>query len=121
MQRSKLSCTWPFQALADSNRFRVVRLLATVDTPLAAGQLAAALACAPSHISKHLEVLESAGLTQTVRKGRFRLVSLSEGATTGLVAAVVLSMTDQGDVMAEDLARLLAAPQPEILQRITRS
>ena len=110
MQLSRMPCTWPFQALADESRFRVVRLLASMGTPLAAGQLAAALACPPNHISRHLHVLESAGLTRVERKGRFHMVSLrSDGANESLAAAV-LRMPDHEKTLAGDLARLLDAP-----------
>lgn len=112
VQLSRMPCTWPFQALADESRFRVVRLLASMGTPLAAGQLAAALACPPNHISRHLHVLESAGLTRVERKGRFHMVSLrSDGASESLAAAV-LRMPDHEKTLAGDLARLLDAPPP---------
>ena len=62
MQLSRMPCTWPFQALADESRFRVVRLLASMGTPLTAGQRAGALAYPPHHLSRHLHLLESAGL-----------------------------------------------------------
>ena len=107
-----MPCTWPFQALADESRFRVVRLLASMGKPLAAGQLAAALACPPNHISRHLHVLETAGLTRVERKGRSPMVSLrSDGASESLAAAV-LRMPDYEMTLADDLARLLDAPPP---------
>lgn len=106
-----MPCTWPFQALSDESRFRVVRLLASMGAPLSAGQLSAALRCEPNHLSRHLQVLEAAGLTRVERVGRFRFISLRpEGANESLAAAV-LRMPDRAGQLAGDLARLLGAPK----------
>lgn len=63
-------------------------------SPLSAGQLAAALKCEPSHISRHLHVLESAGLTRVERVGRFHFVSLRPDGAYESLAAAVLRMPD---------------------------
>ena len=81
-------------------------------SPLSAGQLSAALKCEPNHISRHLHLLESAGLTRVERGGRFHFVSLrSDGANESLAAAV-LRMPDHEGALAGDLARLLDVPRP---------
>lgn len=112
MQLSRMPCTWPFQALADESRFRVVRLLASMGAPLSAGQLSAALRCEPSHISRHLQVLESAGLIGVERVGRFHFISLRADGVNESLAAAVLRMPDHAGTLAGDLARLLDAPRP---------
>jgi len=111
VQLSRMPCTWPFQALADESRFRVVRLLASIGSPLSAGQLSAALRCEPNHISRHLQVLESAGLTRVERVGRFHFVSLRPDGANEVLAAAVLRMPDDAGALAGDLARLLDAPR----------
>lgn len=106
-----MPCTWPFQALADESRFRVVRLLASMGAPLSAGQLSAALRCEPSHISRHLQVLESAGLVGVERVGRFHFISLRADGVNESLAAAVLRMPDHAGTLAGDLARLLDTPR----------
>jgi len=112
VQLSRLRFTWPFQALSDENRFRTVRLLASVDRPLTAGQLAAGLGCMPSHLSRHLNVLEATALVDVRRSGRFRWVHLRAGGAYESLAAAVLSMPDCEGILADDIARLLSAPLP---------
>jgi predicted ArsR family transcriptional regulator len=98
--------------LADESRFRVVRLLATMGAPLSAGQLSTALGCEPNHISRHLHVLEAAGLTRVRRVGRFRQIMLRPDGANESLAAAVLRMPDSAGQLAGDLARLLDAPKP---------
>lgn len=113
MQLSRLQFTWPFQALGDETRFRAVRLLASVGRPLTAGQLAAGLGCLPSHLSRHLNVLEATALVEVRRRGRFRWVGLRAGGAYQPLAAAVLSMPDSHGILADDIARLLSMPSPE--------
>lgn len=113
MQLSKSAFTWPFQALGDETRFRVVRLLASVGHQLNAGQIAGALACLPSHLSRHLQVLAVSGVIRVKRHGRFHRVELTVGGPNESLAAAVLSMEDAEGRLADDLARLLRAIAPE--------
>lgn len=114
MQLSRLPCTWPFQALADETRFRVVRLLASIAVPLTAGQIAAALGCTPAQISRHLQLLESTGLLCVRRVGRFHLVCLRSDSVCDSLAAAVLSAPDHSGIHAKDLTRLLETPSPQL-------
>jgi DNA-binding transcriptional ArsR family regulator len=60
-----------FGALAQGARIEVMRLLASRGSGgMAAGELASALALAPSTLSFHLSALEQAGLVQSTRRGR---------------------------------------------------
>ena len=112
MQLSRLQFTWPFQALADESRFRAVRLLASLGRPLTAGQLSGGLGCLPSHLSRHLNVLEATELIEVRRRGRFHWVNLRGGGAYESLAAAVLSMPDSDGILADDIARLLAIPSP---------
>ncbi len=112
VQLSRLQFTWPFQALADESRFRAVRLLASLGRPLTAGQLSGGIGCLPSHLSRHLNVLEAADLVEVQRRGRYHWVSLRGGGAYESLAAAVLSMPDSEGILADDVARLLAMPSP---------
>jgi DNA-binding transcriptional ArsR family regulator len=102
--------TWPFQALGDETRFRVVRLLASSGDTFTAGQLAAALQKPPSHLSKHLQLLEIAGITEVVQQGSWHFIRVRpESRGVDSLCAAVLSMGDDAGLFAEDLGRLLAA------------
>lgn len=95
MQMSRLRVTWPFQALADETRFRVVRLISSTGVPLTAGQGAAALGIATNHLSRHLQILEAAGLTTTERRGRSHYIRITGiGGCNDSLCAAVLSMAD---------------------------
>lgn len=108
MQFTRLRATWPFQALADETRLRVIRVLATADGPLTAGQLASVVASTPSHLSRHLQVLEIAKVTSTERRGRWHYISLSDFyAATGPLCAAVLALEDEDGVFSADMGRLL--------------
>lgn len=114
MQMMKLRQTWPFQALADETRFRIVRLLASAGVPLRAGQLASALNVAPNHLSRHLHILEAAGLTTTQRRGRAHYIGISASSRSNEpLCAAVLSMDDETGVFSEDTLRLAGSQGEE--------
>lgn len=108
MQMGKLRVTWMFQALADETRLRVVRLLASSGESLLAGELSRILCIPASHLSRHLQVLETAGLIQATRDGRFVRVELSatDPAAQPIVAAV-LALRDEEGVLGTDLETLV--------------
>lgn len=106
--------TWPFQALADETRFRVVRLISSAGVSLPAGQVAAALGVAANHLSRHLQILEAAGVTTTERKGRLHYIGVTGiGGRNDSLCAAVLSMADDTGVLTQDLARLLSMKEQE--------
>lgn len=112
MQVFKLRATWQFQALADETRFRVVRLLVSAGVPLSAGQLATALGVAPNHLSRHLHVLETSGLTRTERKGKSHYIELTTdtSCSTPILEAVV-SIPDESGIFALDLSRFVGVDE----------
>jgi DNA-binding transcriptional ArsR family regulator len=107
MQTARLRQTWPFQALGDETRLRVMRLLISAAGPLTAGQLAEAICVPPSHLSRHLQILDIAGLTSTARSGKTHYVSASvaSGSLEALCAAV-RALSDDTKVFSEDNQRL---------------
>ena len=63
-----------FQALASTPRRKILAYLAEVD--LTAGEIAARFEMTKPAISKHLQILENAGLIQGEKKGQFVHYSL---------------------------------------------
>lgn len=110
MQTLKLRPTWAFQALADETRFRAMRLLANSGFPLRAGQLASAMKLPPNQISRHLQILEEAGLTTTTRSGKahYICVNTAKPSNAPLVAAV-LAMEDETGILFAEMDRLSEA------------
>lgn len=107
MQTAKFRQALPFQALGDETRLRVMRLLIAAAGPLRAGQLAETVGVPPSHLSRHLQILDAAGLTSTVRTGKTRYISarLANRENESLCAAV-LALEDETQVFSEDVERL---------------
>ncbi|MGQ0620625.1 MAG: ArsR/SmtB family transcription factor [Panacagrimonas sp.] len=107
---SRLKSTWPFQALADGNRFRAAHLLVSVGAPLTAGQLSTALNMPPNHLSRHLLIMEVSGLTTTERRGRSHYICLKDrdGANARLFDAI-LAARDDAAILDADMERFLAA------------
>lgn len=112
MQLSRLKVTWPFQALADETRFRVLRLIAASGLPLTVGQLAAILEIPGNHLSRHLQILEAAGLTVTERKGRSHYIRIvASGDARESLYSAVRSMADETGILSQDLTRLTIVTQ----------
>src|SRR4051812_26403564 len=63
-----------FDALASTPRRKILAYLAEVD--LTAGEIAARFAMSKPAISKHLQILENAGLVASVKQGQFVRYSL---------------------------------------------
>ena len=109
MQPTKLQATWPFQALADDTRLRVVRLLSSTGLEATPGQLALSMRIPPSHLSRHLQVLVWAGLISLKKQGRNSVVAISRAESSyDTLCSAVLSMPDEIGVFAEDVENFLA-------------
>jgi DNA-binding transcriptional ArsR family regulator len=122
MQKKRLRATWPFQALGDDTRFRVIRLLANSAASVGPTVLARTLEIAPSHLSRHLKILQDVGLTAVEQRGRLRFVSL-RGADRqhALLLATVCSTDDETGVFARDAARLMSAVGLAVVSRRRRA
>lgn len=74
-------------ALAQESRLRIVRvLLRAVPDGLPAGRIAAAVGCAPSTLSFHLNHLEKVGLVRSRRRAQSIIYGAVPEALTGLTA-----------------------------------
>ncbi len=70
-----------FHALADATRRRIVDRLAR--GPSSVGELAAPFSISLAAISKHIDVLEEAGVVRREREGRFQRCHLAPEALDG--------------------------------------
>lgn len=108
MQMTRLKQTWPFQALADNTRFRIMRLLLAIQTPICVGEIAKALSLPSNHITKHIQILEISGLIVIYKKGRSCFVSAANSnENTKAIFMAVIGMSDESGIHKEDLSRLL--------------
>lgn len=78
------------KALADGNRLRILRLL--LDEPHCVCELQAALGIAQPSISKHLRILEEAGLVTKTRQGQFIDYQLAAVEDPGEQRAAMLAL-----------------------------
>src|ERR1700741_328693 len=72
------------KALADPKRFELLERIAKANCPLGCAQAQAALEIAPATLSHHIKELETAGLIEVERKGKFHYLSLRRGVLDAL-------------------------------------
>jgi len=76
------------KALADPRRFELVERIARASCPLACSQAQAALQIAPATLSHHIKELESAGLIEIKRVGKFHHLKLRPGVLNTLAESL---------------------------------
>jgi ArsR family transcriptional regulator, arsenate/arsenite/antimonite-responsive transcriptional repressor len=79
------------KALADPRRFELLERISRAGCPLGCAQAQAALAISPATLSHHVKELETAGLIEVERAGRFHYLRLKPGVL-GAIAACLASM-----------------------------
>ena len=72
------------KALADPKRFELLERIAKASCPLGCAQAQAALEIAPATLSHHIKELETAGLIEVKRQGKFHYLSLRPGVLDAL-------------------------------------
>jgi ArsR family transcriptional regulator, arsenate/arsenite/antimonite-responsive transcriptional repressor len=72
------------KALADPRRFELLERIAKANCPLACAQAQAVLKIAPATLSHHIKELESAGLIEIERIGKFHNLKLRPGVLEAL-------------------------------------
>jgi ArsR family transcriptional regulator len=72
------------KALADPRRFELVERIARAGCPLGCAQALAALPISAATLSHHVKELETAGLIQVRREGKFHFLSLRPGVLESL-------------------------------------
>lgn len=97
-----------FRAVGDPSRLRILLLVQGME--LAVGEIAQVLQQSQPRVSRHLRILEEAGLIERVREGAWVFVRLGAAAISGPVLELIttLAAKDIGgdDVGAADRARL---------------
>ena len=76
------------KALADPKRFELLERIAKASCPLACSVVRPALAISPATLSHHMKELETAGLIQITREGKFHFLSLRPGVLDALIASL---------------------------------
>jgi len=76
------------KALADPRRFELLTRIARAQCPLGCADALAALAISPATLSHHIKELETAGLIDVRREGKFAYLSLRAGVLESLAAGL---------------------------------
>jgi ArsR family transcriptional regulator len=74
------------KALADPRRFELLERIAKAGCPLGCTQVRAALPISAATLSHHIKELETAGLIEIRRDGKFHYLSLRPGVLEALAA-----------------------------------
>jgi ArsR family transcriptional regulator, arsenate/arsenite/antimonite-responsive transcriptional repressor len=72
------------KALADPRRFQLLEKIAKAGCPLGCSEARAALPISPATLSHHIKELETAGLIDVRREGKFHFLTLRPGVLRGL-------------------------------------
>jgi len=94
------------KALSDPNRVRVIKLLQTGE--LCVCEIKEVLGLAQSTVSKHLKILEDAGLVEKNRQGTWMIYSLADGSESEYAETMLTKLGDWLD-MDKDLNRMRKA------------
>ena len=96
------------RALGDEGRTRILMFLRNGE--LCGCQITEILALAPSTVSKHLTVLQRAGLVKSRKEGKWTYYGLAEQQTSAVRNALgwAQSALNGDDTVAEDVKRLAA-------------
>lgn len=77
------------KALADPRRFELLERIAKAGCPLGCSQALAALPISAATLSHHIKELETAGLIDVRREGKFHYLTLRPGVLDSLAAGLV--------------------------------
>jgi ArsR family transcriptional regulator, arsenate/arsenite/antimonite-responsive transcriptional repressor len=76
------------KALADPRRFELLERIANAGCPMDCTQVRVGLPISAATLSHHLKELETAGLIQIRREGKFHYLTLRQGVLKALAAAL---------------------------------
>jgi len=77
------------KALADPKRFELLERIARANCPLGCSQAQAALKIAPATLSHHIKELETAGLIEVERVGKFHNLKLRAAVLEGIAENLI--------------------------------
>ncbi len=78
------------KALADPRRFELLERIAKNNCPLGCAQARTAMPISAATLSHHIKELETAGLIEVRRKGKFHFLSLRPGVLEALASTLSL-------------------------------
>jgi len=81
------------KALADPKRFELLERVAKASCPMACMEARSALAISPATLSHHIKELETAGLVDVRREGKFHFLSLRPGVLDALIETLAALRT----------------------------
>lgn len=102
------------KALSDPNRVRVVKLLQTEE--LCVCEIKEVLGLAQSTVSKHMKILEDAGLADRKRQGTWIIYSLADGSDSAFAKTMLTELSHWLDDDGE-LDRMCKALPAAAVQR----
>ena len=76
------------KALADPRRFELLERIASAQCPMSCSQALQAIPISPATLSHHIKELESAGIINTRREGKFHFLSLRPGVLEALASSI---------------------------------
>lgn len=76
------------KALADPKRFELLERIGQASCPLGCSVARSTLAISPATLSHHVKELETAGLIEVTREGKFHFLSLRAGVLDALIATL---------------------------------
>jgi len=91
-----------FEALASTPRRRILAYLSK--TSLSAGDISDRFEMSKPAVSKHLKILENAGLVSSVRQGQFIIYSLVANPLTQTIDAITALCPQGGPIRKESAA-----------------
>ena len=95
-----------FQALSDSTRLRIVRLMAVTNEEACLCELVDSLLEPQYKLSRHLKILRQAGLLDSEKEGRWVYHKLPTSTDSlGDLLGFIAALSDHEDLFASDLAR----------------
>jgi ArsR family transcriptional regulator, arsenate/arsenite/antimonite-responsive transcriptional repressor len=92
-----------FKALGDPHRFQLLQRIARAGCPLGCSQALAALPISAATLSHHVKELQSAGLIDVRREGKYGYLTLRPGVLDAVAAS--LSALESAACPAADSAR----------------
>ena len=101
-----------FKALAEPNRVRILAALAS--RPACVCELAQALSLNQPNLSRHLRVLEAAGLVKSRRAGAWTDYMLNRNRETGPFIRLLKNLASADEALQRDLKALAKADRMRI-------
>jgi ArsR family transcriptional regulator len=86
LRLSRVQRTTLLKALADPKRFELLERISRATCPLACAVAGEALAISPATLSHHIKELQTSGLIDVRREGKFHFLSVKPGVLEALAA-----------------------------------